>query len=129
VILVILLVERESAHLDIAALRGLAFLAMACMGQVAILALRERDAIFRQRPSVFLVGSAAFAIIVASWMAIRGMLMPPLPPVVVGETLAAVFAWGIVLLVLKLPIYRLFLVGRESHPIGLSQAPRIEERN
>ncbi|MHB8147982.1 MAG: HAD-IC family P-type ATPase [Vulcanimicrobiaceae bacterium] len=121
-ILALLVFERAAAHLDIAALRGLAFLVLACMGQVAILALRERDSIFHERPSTFLIGTAAFAIAGASLMALRGILMPPLPPVVIAQTLIAILIWGLLLLVMKLPIYRVFGVGRDSSPIS---TPRV----
>ncbi len=128
-ILGILFIERNAAHLDLAALRGLAFLAMACMGQVAILALREREAIFRERPSLFLVCTAALAVAGASFMALRGILMPPLPPAVVGETLAAVLVWGILLLAMKLPIYRAFGIGLDASPPVLSNVPLPEARS
>ena len=116
-ILALLVTERAAAHLGLAALRGLAFLVLACMGQVAIPALRERDAIFHERPSPFLIATTAFAIAGASWMALRGILMPPLPPIVVAQSLVAILIWGLLLLAIKLPIYHVFGVGRESSPI------------
>lgn len=116
-ILSLLIYERSTARLDLASLRGLAFFSLACMGQVAILALRERDAIFKEPPSGFLVGSAALAIAGASWMALRGMLMPPLPPAVIARTLVAIAIWGLLLLLVKLPVYRLLGVGRDVSPI------------
>lgn len=122
-ILALLTYERSTARLDLASLRGLTFFALACMGQVAILALRERDAIFKEPPSAFLAASATLAIAAASWMALRGFLMPPLPRIVVAQTLIAIAIWGVLLVLVKLPVYRVFGVGRDvtptiaSHPV------------
>lgn len=106
--------ERTAARLDLAQLRGLTFFAMVGMGQIALLALRERDAVFHEAPSRFLLGAVGFAILAAAAMAFFGVLMPPLPPLVVGETLAFILFVGLVLLAVKLPIYRAFGIGREA---------------
>ena len=106
--------ERNTAHLDLSQLRGLTFFSMVGMGQIALLALRERDAVFHEAPSRFLVGAVGFAIFAAAAMALFGVLMPPLPPVVVGESLALIFIVGAILLAIKLPIYHAFGFGREA---------------
>jgi len=107
--------ERATAHLGLAQLRGLTFLAMVGMGQIALLALRERDALFREPPSRFLIGAIALSIATAAAMAVWGVLMPALPPAVVAQTVGFLVAWGLVLLVIKLPIYRAFGIGRDTH--------------
>jgi len=107
-------IERHRAGLTVAQLRGLTFFAMVGMGQIALLALRERDAVFHEAPSRFLLGAVGFAILAAAAMASFGVLMPPLPPAVVGATLALIIVVGLILLAIKLPIYRAFGIGRDA---------------
>ncbi len=105
----------RAAALDLAQLRGATFVAMVGVGQIALLALRERDALFRQPPSRFLALAVAFAIFTAAAMAFFGVLMPPLPPTVVAEGIAFVALVGILVLAIKLPIYRAFGIGRDRN--------------
>ncbi|HEY9085848.1 MAG TPA: HAD-IC family P-type ATPase [Candidatus Tyrphobacter sp.] len=106
VVVTILFFGKATAHLDLSQLRGLTFLVIVATGQAVLLALRERDAIVSTPPSLWLLGAAAFSVGTASAMALGGILMPRLPLVVVAPALGAVFLWGVLLLVLKLPIYR-----------------------
>ncbi|MGC8484868.1 MAG: HAD-IC family P-type ATPase [Candidatus Baltobacteraceae bacterium] len=113
-IVAFLLYQSRSASLDLAQIRGLTFFSMVGVGQIALLALRERDAVFREPPSRFLAGAIAFAVLAAAAMALFGALMPPLPPVVVGEGVAFIFGVGGILFAIKLPIYRAFGIGRAT---------------
>lgn len=117
-ILFLLLLERSRWHLNIDQLRGVAFVAIASMGQFAVLALRERDAIVRVRPSPALIAAAAGAVTVEIAMALQGVLMPRIPGGVVAEVLAAVIVWASLLLLLKIPVFRAFGLKRQAGSVG-----------
>ena len=82
------------------------------------------SAIFNEPPSAFLVGSALEP--GASWTALRGTLMLPLRAAVIAQTLIAIAIWGLPLLLVKLPIYRLFGIGRDVLPSSLHIQPKRE---
>lgn len=115
------LFETREWDLGIAQLRGLTFFATVGMGQTALLALRERDAALRERPSRFLLAAVGFAIAAVAAMALVGILMPPLPPAMVGESLAFFALAGVILVAIKLPIYRWFGISRTP---GAETAPQ-----
>ncbi len=105
--------QSRHAALDLAQIRGLTFFAMVGIGQIALLALRERDAIFHEAPSRFLLSAVVFAILAAAAMAFFGVLMPPLPLVVIGESIVFIIFVGLILLAIKLPIYSALGIGRD----------------
>jgi H+-transporting ATPase len=93
-------------RLSPAALQTLAFVAVAFGSQAALYAIRERRRLWSLRPSRWLVLSSAGDVLVATLLAHFGILMTPLSWTVVGGIFVAAVAFGIVLDVLKLPLFR-----------------------
>lgn len=94
------------AGLDPSQLQTITFYAIAVMGQLSLLTMRERDAIFARLPSPWLVGSIMLAIVAAAFIALRGVLSAPLPPQLVFEATGVLLLCTILLLLLKMPIFR-----------------------
>jgi hypothetical protein len=95
-------------RLDVDQMHSMVFLALVAMGQIAVFVVRERSSLFGLRPSPWLLGTTAFALLAATAMALYGILMPALPASSILTTLALLCAAGLVLNVLKVPILASF---------------------
>ena len=93
-------------HLPIGALQTLAFIVLVFGSQAMIYALRERRHLWSSPPSLWLGVSSLADIAIAALLAIDGIAMSPLPPFVVGSTLAASMAFAFVLDAIKAPVFR-----------------------
>ncbi len=87
------------------ALRTVTFLSVVFGGQATIYAIRERQHLCRSAPSVWLLVSSVADISIGSVLAIFGIAMTPLAPMVVAEMFGAAVVFTIVLDVVKLPIF------------------------
>ena len=87
------------------ALRTLAFATLVFGGQATIYAIRERRRLWCSRPSLWLAASSVADILIASILAVGGLATTPLPAAVVAGTLAAAAAFGLVLDVVKVPVF------------------------
>jgi H+-transporting ATPase len=91
---------------DIGALRTLAFIVIVFGNQSTTYINRERRRMWSSRPSVWLFAASAAALLIATGLAVGGIAMTPLPPLVVAATLAAAIAFAVVLDLAKVPVFR-----------------------
>ena len=93
--------------LDADRMRTLIFLTLILAGQVNVYAMRERGHFWNSRPApVMLLASAADIAIVTS-LAAFGLLMAPLPGMVVAGLFGATAAFALTLDVVKVAVFRL----------------------
>jgi H+-transporting ATPase len=93
-------------HFSTDALQSLAFVTVAFGSQATIYALRERRHMFSLWPSRLLVLSSACTLMVSALLAAFGILMVPLPSVIISEIFVATVMFAIVLDVIKVPLFR-----------------------
>jgi H+-transporting ATPase len=91
---------------DIGALQTLAFIVIVFGNQATTYTNRERRHLWSSRPGFWLVVSSIADLLIASTLAVGGILMTPLPAWIVGGTLAAAAAFAIVLDLVKVPAFR-----------------------
>jgi H+-transporting ATPase len=92
-------------HLATGAVQTLAFVSVAFGSQATIYAIRERRRLWSLRPSRWLILSSAGDLIVSSLLAIFGLLMAPLAWPIVGSVFGAAITFGILLNLIKLPLF------------------------
>jgi H+-transporting ATPase len=92
--------------LGIEALRTLAFVALVFGSQATIYAIRQRrHYLWGSRPSLWLAASSVADVLIASLLAVGGIVMTPLPALVIAGTLVAATAFAFVLDMVKLPVF------------------------
>jgi H+-transporting ATPase len=101
----VLAVGRFRLNLGIDALRTLAFVALVFSSQATIYAIRGRRHLWGARPSLWLVASSVADLLIAAVLAVGGIAITPLRPLVVIGTLAAAAALALGLAVVKLPVF------------------------
>ena len=94
-----------SMALETAALNTLALVALVFGSQTALYAVRERQRLW-SRPSLWLNLSSAANLLVISILAVVGILMTPLPILLVAGTLGAAIGFGCILAVVKIPLFK-----------------------
>ena len=94
-----------SMALGTAALNTLALVALVFGSQTALYVVRERRRLW-SLPSLWLNVSSVANLLIISTLAVAGILMMPLPIVVVAGTLGAAVGFGFVLTVVKIPVFR-----------------------
>lgn len=87
-------------------LRTLAFIALVFGGQATIYAIRERRHLWGSFPSRWLATSSVADLSIASLLAVGGFAMTPLPTAAVAGMLIAAVGFGLVLNLLKIPVFR-----------------------
>ena len=92
-------------HFSPLELQTVAFVALAFGMQTTIYAVRERHHVWSLWPSRWLLLSSAANVIICTLLAVPGMLMAPLPLTVVGAVLAAALVFGIMLDLVKIPLF------------------------
>ncbi|MGB8265265.1 MAG: HAD-IC family P-type ATPase [Candidatus Velthaea sp.] len=93
-------------HLGAGELRTLAFLTIAFGTQATIYAIRDRRHLWHLGPSRWLILSSAGDLLVSTLLAGFGILMWPLPWLIIAGIFTAAVVFGVVLDVLKLPLFR-----------------------
>ena len=101
----VLAVGKFEMGLGIEALRTLAFTALVFGSQATLYAIRQRRRLWGSRPSLWLAGSSAADVLIASVLAAGGIAMTPLPAGVIAATLAAATAFAFVLDMVKIPVF------------------------
>jgi H+-transporting ATPase len=102
----VLAIGKFGMNLGMDALRTLAFVVLVFGSQATIYAIRERRHLWAcSRPSVWLAASSVADIGIAAILAVGGIAMTPLPPLVVAGTLAAAAAFAFVLDFVKVPVF------------------------
>ena len=111
----VLAVGKIGMNLGIDALRTLAFIVLVFGSQATIYAIRERRHLWGSRPSLLLAVSSVADIGIASTLAVGGIAMAPLPPLMVAGTLAAATAFAFVSYLVKVSLFA---------RLGIAQRPR-----
>jgi H+-transporting ATPase len=91
---------------DIGALRTLAFILIVFGNQATMYTNRERRHLWSSRPSLWVTVSSIADLLIASTLAVGGILMTPLPVSIVAGTLAAAAVFAVILDLLKVPVFR-----------------------
>jgi H+-transporting ATPase len=102
----VLAVGRFAMTLEIESLRTLAFIVLVFGSQATLYAIRQRRHLWGSRPSLWLAVSSVADIGIASILAIGGIVMTPLPTLVVAGTLAAAAVFAVILDLVKVPVFR-----------------------
>lgn len=117
-------------HLDVPALRTLAFVTLVFGSQATIYAIRERQHLWSSRPSSWLVASSVVDVALASTLVVTGVAMAHLPVSLAGEMIGASIAFCLALDSIRLGITsRLGLVdARPATPHWSSALPEASSR-
>ena len=99
-----------SMGLPAGALDTLALVALVFGSQTTLYAIRERQYLW-SRTSVWLNLSSLANVLIISTLAAAGILMIPLPPLLVAGTLAAAIGFGFILNVVKIPVFKRLRIG------------------
>ncbi len=102
---VVLAAGKFGMNLGIDALRTLVFTALVFGSQATIYAIRQRRHLWGSRPSLWLGLSSAVDVGIAATLAITGLAMAPLPATLVGGVLVASVAFGVILDLVKIPVF------------------------
>jgi H+-transporting ATPase len=92
-------------QLGIEALRTLSVVAIVFGSQATIYALRARRHLWGLRPTIWLAASSLADILIISTLAMRGIAMAPLPITVIAVEFGAAIIFGLVLDVVKIPVF------------------------
>jgi H+-transporting ATPase len=101
----ILAVGKFQLHLGIQALQTLSVVGIVFGSQATTYVIRGRGQLWGLRPSIWLVLSSVADVLIISTLAILGIAMAPLPLAVVAFELAAAIAFGVVLDLVKIPVF------------------------
>jgi H+-transporting ATPase len=101
----ILVVGKFELHLGIQALQTLTVVGIVFGSQVTTYVIRGRQHLWGLRPSLILVLSSVADVVIIPMLAIFGIAMAPLPLAVVACEFAAAIAFGLVLDVVKIPVF------------------------
>jgi H+-transporting ATPase len=101
----ILAVGKFRLHLGIEALQTLTVVGMVFGSQVTTYVIRGRQHLWGLRPSIWLVLSSVADILIISTLAALGIAMAPLPIAIIAGEFAAAIAFGLVLDVVKIPVF------------------------
>ena len=85
--------------------RTLTFIAVVFGSQAMIYAIRQRKHLWSLRPSAWLLASSAADILIASTLAVAGLAMTPLAPLIVAGTLLAAIVLALLLDLVKIPVF------------------------
>jgi len=107
---VVLAVGKFSLNLGIDALRTLVFTALVFGSQATIYAIRQRRHLWGSRPSLWLGLSSVADVGIAATLAITGLAMAPLPVILVGGVIVAAVAFGVILDLVKIPVFAKFRI-------------------
>ncbi len=126
----VLTIGKFGMNLGIEPLRTLAFVVVVFGNQAMLYAIRERRHLWGTRPSLWLVVSSVADIVITSTLAVGGIAMTPLPPLMVTGTLAAAVVFAFVLDLVKVPVFiRLGIADRPHEPpltrVGIAKTEGI----
>jgi H+-transporting ATPase len=103
-------VGRDVLGLPLPQLQTLVFVMLVATGQGNVYLIRERGHFWQSRPSMWLIASSIIDLIVVAAMAIQGVLMAPLNPLLVAELISAIAIYLLMLDQLKVGIFTRFMV-------------------
>jgi len=101
----ILVAGKFELHLGIEALQTLSAVGIVFGSQVTTYVIRGRQHFWGLRPSLMLILSSVADVLIIPMMAIYGIAMAPLPIAIIACEFAAAVAFGMVLDVVKIPVF------------------------
>jgi H+-transporting ATPase len=101
----VLVVGKFEFRLGIEALRTLSVVAIVYGSQATIYAIRGRRHLWGLRPTRWLVISSVADLLIISALAVRGILMAPLPISVVAAEFVSAVVFGLILNGVKIPVF------------------------
>jgi H+-transporting ATPase len=101
----ILAVGKFQLHLGIEALQTLSVVGIVFGSQATTYVIRGRQYLWGLRPSVWLVLSSIADVLIISTLAALGVAMAPLPIAIIAGELAAAIAFGLVMDLIKIPVF------------------------
>jgi H+-transporting ATPase len=101
-----LLVGKFRAGLDTGGIQTLSMIALVFGGEATLYAIRDRGHLWNSRPGRWVIIASIIDVVIISSMAIRGIAMQSLPPVVVAAVLLATLPFAFVLDLIKVPVFR-----------------------
>jgi H+-transporting ATPase len=102
----VFLLGREALHFDLPELQTLVFLMLVFSGQATVYLVRERRHFWESRPGNWLVLSSVADVVVVSLLAMCGVLMAPIRPMILIGLLALVVVYLLLLDFLKARLFR-----------------------
>ncbi len=102
----VIVVGKYSLGLGLASLRTLAFVSIVFGNQATTYTNRERRHLWSSCPSRWLLASSVADVLIASTLAVAGIVMTALPVAVVGSVLAAAACFAFALDLAKVPVLR-----------------------
>jgi len=102
----VLVIAKFRLGLGTEALQTVAFVVIVFGNQATTYTNRERQRLGSSRPSLWLIGSSAVDLLIASTLAILGIAMAPLPILFVGETLVAAAVFAFIVDFAKVPVFK-----------------------
>lgn len=97
---------RFALHLDAATLRTLTVVTLVYNGQAVFYVSRERRHLWSSRPGPWLIASSIVEITLFGALAIRGVLMAPLPPMILASVFGAAIVLAFCLDTVKVILFR-----------------------
>lgn len=91
--------------MNLDALRTLSAVAIVFGSQAATYVIRGRRHLWGLRPSIWLVSSSILDVLIISTLAVRGIAMAPLPLSIVAFVFAGAVAFGLILDIVKMPVF------------------------
>ncbi len=101
----VLLVGKFELHLGIEALQTLTVVGIVFGSQVTTYVIRGRQHLWGLRPSLMLVLSSLADLLIIPMLAIYGVAMAPLPALVIACEFAAAIVFGVLLDMIKIPVF------------------------
>jgi H+-transporting ATPase len=107
----ILAVGKFQLHLGTQALQTLSVVGIVFGSQATTYVIRGRGQLWGLRPSIWLVLSSVADVLIISALAVCGIAMTALPIAIVASEFAAAIGFGLVLDVLKIPVFAKLKIG------------------
>ena len=120
----IIVIGQRLLRLDIGELRTLAFLSLVFLGQATVYVLRDRQHLWRSRPSLWLAASSAANVAIATLLALAGWMMAPLPAWMIGELFLATLLFSLFLDLLKSFVFTRFGLAAHAEAAVEGEAKR-----
>ena len=107
----VLAVGKYSLGFCVETLQTLSIVTLVFSGQAILYVVRERRHLWSSRPSTWLMVGSAADLLIISTLATRGILMKPLPVIVVAVLLAVTLVFSLLLDLIKAPVFRRLRIG------------------
>jgi H+-transporting ATPase len=101
-----LAVGKYALHLGLPALQTLCLVTLTSSGQASLYVVRERRRLWSSLPSPWLLAASVTDFLIIGTLATRGILMTSLPIGVVLSVIAAAAVFGLLLDLIKIPVFR-----------------------